>query len=263
MQWPRLLCLLATLCSAVSLSPRAAAQRPLGIDVSHYQGTALDWPAIKNAGISFTWAKATEGTGYIDNVFVINAVNAKAAGVFFGGYHYAHPESNTSASEAAHYWAVAGPYIKGDGKSMMPMIDIEGTAFGGHVGATSLSDWINQWCVVISNNAFATGITIKPMIYISACNAHNLDTSVRPTTRPWIANYSGNNPQTSNPWTACASGAVWGAGVWNVWQYTDATTIPNHSGGVDGDVFNGTFAMLVDTLVIGGGLASLTQQRAT
>ena len=40
---------------------QALAQRPLGIDVSSYQG-AINWPTVKNNGITFAWAKATEAT---------------------------------------------------------------------------------------------------------------------------------------------------------------------------------------------------------
>src|SRR5690348_9635015 len=41
----------------------ARAQRPLGTDVSGYQ-TNLDWVATKNGGVSFAWAKATEGASF-------------------------------------------------------------------------------------------------------------------------------------------------------------------------------------------------------
>ena len=37
----------------------ASAQRPLGTDVSHYQ-TTINWTTVKNAGVTFAWAKATE-----------------------------------------------------------------------------------------------------------------------------------------------------------------------------------------------------------
>ena len=66
------------------LSPRTASPRPshtarwLGVgtvrtgpDVSHYQG-AVNWPAIKSAGVGFAIAKATEGTTYVDTQFKAN-----------------------------------------------------------------------------------------------------------------------------------------------------------------------------------------------
>src|SRR6478672_2673131 len=94
----------------------ALAQKPVGIDVSHYQLT-INWTSVKNAGIAFAWAKATDGasSGGDDAYFVGNVSNGKAAGVPMGAYHYCHPESNTPGTEAAHFWSVAGPYIKADG----------------------------------------------------------------------------------------------------------------------------------------------------
>ena len=38
----------------------ALAQKPVGIDVSHYQLT-INWTSVKSAGIAFAWAKATDG----------------------------------------------------------------------------------------------------------------------------------------------------------------------------------------------------------
>src|SRR6266699_6558454 len=157
----------------------ALAQRPLGVDVSHYQGS-INWVSVAGSGITFAWAKATEGatSGGDDATFTANAANAKAAGIPIGAYHFAHSELNTPASEAAHFWAVAGPNIKGDGKSLMPMLDIEASSVSGHVGASSVSDWCNQWCNAVSNSAYAVGLIIKPVIYVSACNASAFDNSI-------------------------------------------------------------------------------------
>ena len=238
---------------AMSVVPeRAMAQRPLGIDVSSFQ-SSITWSSVKSSGIAFAWSKATEGLTYQDAYFVGNENNGKAAGVYMGPYHYCHPELNTAASEASYFWSFAGSYIKNDAKSIMPMLDVEGNAFGGNVGASSISDWINQWCNAVVAAAAAQGVTVKPVIYISACNANHLNTSVAQWI-PWIADYNGQDPQTSTPWTVCNSSSyeVWGSGVWNVWQYTSSGSIPGISGNVDHDVFNGTAATLGTTLVIGG-----------
>jgi GH25 family lysozyme M1 (1,4-beta-N-acetylmuramidase) len=240
------LALIAAASSLLLCPGPAQAQRPLGIDVSHYQGS-ITWSSVKNAGISFAWSKATEGTGYVDPYFTGNQNDGKAAGVYMGAYHFAHPESDTASSEAAYFWSIAGPYIKGDGKSMMPMLDMEGGAFSGHVGASSLSDWVNQWSIAVSNYAAAAGLVIKPMLYVSACNASHFDSSVAPRI-PWIADYNGEDPQTGTPWSTCSSYNVWGG--WTVWQYTSSGSISGISGNVDHDVFHGTASGLVSTLVI-------------
>src|SRR5690349_11831753 len=77
---------------AIIVSPqRVLAQRPIGIDVSDYQSASIDWNAIKNTyGVTFAWAKASEGNGTTGGShFPTYVANAKAAGVIIGAYHYA------------------------------------------------------------------------------------------------------------------------------------------------------------------------------
>src|SRR5260221_836270 len=47
----------------------AHAQRPIGIDVSDFQSSSLNWTTIKGYGVSFGWAKATEGTTFTGSTF--------------------------------------------------------------------------------------------------------------------------------------------------------------------------------------------------
>src|SRR6185295_14241767 len=67
---------------------------------------------------------------------------------------------------------------------------------------------------------------------------------------PWIANYNGQDPQSGTPWSVCSGYNIWG--TWVAWQYTSSGSIAGISGNVDHDVFNGTPATLISTLVIGG-----------
>ncbi|HZQ45679.1 MAG TPA: glycoside hydrolase family 25 protein, partial [Verrucomicrobiae bacterium] len=224
----------------------ALAQRPLGVDVSSYQGGSYNWTLAKSQGISFAWAKATEGTYDNDADFVVNENNGKAAGVYMGAYHFAHPNSASPGSEAGHFWGVAGGYIQHDGKSLMPTLDFE--VFSGVVGASSYSDWANQWCNAIKSDAAGQGVSVRPTIYTSACSCA-FDGSVAQWI-PWIANYNGQNAQTGTPWSACGSCDVWGAGFWNVWQYSSSGSVSGIAGAVDVDVFNGSLASLTSTLVI-------------
>lgn len=225
------------------LTTRVAHARLLGIDVSSFQAdSSMNWTSIKNGGYTFAWAKATEGQGVNDSQYTAHMANGKAAGVIMGSYHYAHPELNSAATEASHFWSRAVTYTKADGLTLMPMLDIEGSAFSGHVGSTSVSDWINDWCTdVVADGQSAGSLSLTPIIYVSACNACNFDTTVS----QWgadIANYSGNDPQTSNPWTACSSCERWGGSTtgWDFWQYSSSGGISGYSGNIDKDVFNGT-----------------------
>src|SRR5262249_39224672 len=124
MKGPMKKLILTAVILTVSLVSQVMAQRPLGIDVSHFQGS-ITWSSVAGSGISFAWAKATEGTTFTDSTYTINTANGKVAGVFMGAYHFAHPESTTPAAQASYFWGVAGPHITADGLSLMPVLDLE------------------------------------------------------------------------------------------------------------------------------------------
>jgi autotransporter-associated beta strand protein len=233
------------------------AQRAIGIDVSGYQSASLNWTTIKGYGVSFGWAKATEGTGFSDSTFVGNINNAKAAGIYIGAYHYAHPEQNTASSEASYFWSKAGPYITADGMSLMPMLDIESHAHDAWVGASSLSDWINQWCTDVIQQAANAGVAIKPCIYISSSNASGW---LNGTVTQWnndIADWPYAHATAASQAQA-ASGPPAGFspwGTWQFWQYDDQNVAQAYTTG-DGDIFNGTVAQLAATMLATASTAS-------
>ena len=222
--------------------------RPLGIDVSRYQGT-INWTSVKGAGITFAWAQATRGLTSPNGNFVANMNNGKSAGVLMGAYHYAFPADSTPQVQADYFWNLAGPYIKADGKTLMPMLDME--VWTGHTGASSYSDWANQWCNAVKAKAAAVGVTVQPVIYLSACAGCNFNTSISQW-GAWIANYNGQSSQTGTPWSTCTGCNVWGSGYWNFWQYTSSGSVSGITGNVDRDVFNGTLTQLQSTWVATG-----------
>jgi GH25 family lysozyme M1 (1,4-beta-N-acetylmuramidase) len=244
---------------------RALAQRPLGTDVSHWQGS-INWTTVKNGGMSFAWAKATEGTGYTDPYFVINQNGARGVGIPIGAYHFARPSdnpnltgANSAVSEANHYWSVVSNYVTADGLSMIPMLDWEDTDATVAAGFTAaeMSAWVNQWCNTISNYARLKGIVgLKPIVYTGvwfsspSATYPGLNTTV--TNWPsWIAAYPANpNPQSGSPG---AGSFPWP--TWNFWQYADT----NISGG-DSDVFNGTASGLTAYLVGNQGIPFVFSQ---
>jgi GH25 family lysozyme M1 (1,4-beta-N-acetylmuramidase) len=242
--------------SAIASGPeRAAAQRPLGIDVSSYQGSAqtpptnINWTAVKSSGISFAWTKATEGTGYIDADFIYNEAHAKAAGVLIGAYHFAHPEIHLGTAgadvEAAYFWAEVKNYVVGGGAYLMPMLDYE-TSPGTTYTKTTSSQWVNEWCQQLVNYGRTNGVTVKPVVYTYVSFATSwLDTTV--TQWPlWMAQYPASpNPQTGSP----SSTSPWS--TWMFWQFTSTSVIQGIVGNCDEDVFNGTTSTMA-TYVIGG-----------
>ena len=243
--WPRIVCLLILVILA-SRTERAVAQRARGIDVSTYQGT-VNWTSVRAAGKTFAWARATIGTG-TDATFTNNSINAKAAGVLIGAYHYARPDLDLgtagAVTEANHFWSVARSFISGSNTYLMPVLDIE-QAPGVSYTKTTLSQWINTWCSNVVALAAAQGVTVKPFVYSYISYANNwLNSSV--TVWPlWMANnYSGQNTETGGP----SSLGPWN--TWVFWQY-GIDPVSGVSNDVDVDVFNGTLAQM-SPYVVGG-----------
>ena len=238
---------LALLCAALP----ALGQRPMGTDVSSYQGSGISWKTVKSDGVSFAWTKATESTDYIDADFTVNEANAKAAGVLIGAYHFARPSkhpnitgANSADMEAQYFWATAGNYVVGGGTYLVPMLDWEDTGVTGaglNFTATTMSQWVNEWCNDVSNYEFAaTGIAIRPVVYTgtwySIPGTYPGLTSAVTQWPSWIADYpdcTGSDCGSPTPQTS-APGSTYPWLSWDIWQYGDT----NWSGG-DSDVFNG------------------------
>ena len=68
----------------------AVDNRALGVDVSLWQPN-VDWAALKNGGVAFAFAKATEADNITDPQFAKNWPAMKAAGVVRGAYHFFRP----------------------------------------------------------------------------------------------------------------------------------------------------------------------------
>ena len=227
---------LAVTALILTLGTYNAGARVTGIDVSRWQNT-INWTSVAGSGVTFAWAQATRGAYLTNNNYKANMINGKAAGVIIGPYHYATPATNSAATEANYFWARAGADILADGKTLMPMLDIE--EFNGHVGATSYSDWALQWVNAVTAKAASNGVSIKVLLYSSASFMCNFDSSLTVMGSD-VANYSGADPQTGTPWSCCSSCNLWGSGNWDFWQYSSTGTVPGITGDVDLDVFNGT-----------------------
>ncbi len=253
MEHDRSVQIIACLIASVAISATTAqGARPLGIDVSHYQGSGINWSTVKNTdGISFAWAKATEGYTYNDDTFTTNESHAKSAGVYIGAYHFARPDNQVGLSgadlEASHFWSIAGPYIKGGNAYLMPVLDIEQDLSGAGYTKTSLSQWVNRWCTDIVNYAAASHVSVTPIVYTYVSYAQTwLDSTVSQNWPLWIANYNGQNPQSGGP-NINVTNFPWP--TWQFWQYDDAGTAPG-----DQDVINGDANTLKDYIIGSPGL---------
>ncbi len=221
------------------------AQRPYGIDVSHWQGT-INWPQVAAAGYEFAWTKATEspfywdtrtcaGSWYQDNTLAYNMTNARSAGILIGCYHFCHPQCYTATYEATGFVSRAGAYITAG--YFRPVLDLED---GSSMTTTALSTWVNAWLDSVESQ---TGV--EPFLYTNTNYAtYELNSTVA-SRDLWIAQYF----YTPNPQGGTPSIGVFN--TWQFWQYSDSGTVPGVSGNCDLDVFNGLSAGL-QAFVIGG-----------
>lgn len=236
------------------LSLAAFAAKPLGTDVSGYQPSNIDWLHCKTNGVAFAYVKATEGTGYVNPNMVGQITGATSLGIPVGLYHYARPDlhpnitgSNSADSEAAYFWSKASPYIKTNGHYFVPMLDWEAPGVTNtSLNQTTLSQWVNEWCNTISNDAKAVGITMNVMVYSGTwycAPGSSYNGGLNTTVTNWPNAMSGY-PTTPNAQTGAPSTSPWPR--FTVWQYADT----NWSGG-DSDVFNGTTNQMFQTLLVG------------
>jgi lysozyme len=214
----------AGLGTVVTAGPAAAAPYIHGVDVSNWQGQ-VDWAAVRRSGRLFAFAKATEGQTFVDRSFVSNRLGMAASGMVLRGfYHFARPDRNSAAAEAAHFLRTVGPLGPGE----VAVLDLE-VAPGPGVG-----DWAAEWLGLVAR---ATGR--MPILYSYQSYLYSVPTA-RLTQYPlWVAAWGDNDGSipTSGPRTD-----RWSRWTW--WQYTSNATVPGITGRVDDSVFAGSVAEL-------------------
>ena len=195
-----------------------------GVDVSHWQG-AVNWTSVRNAGVAFGFAKATEGTTYTDPTFAANWAGMRAARLVRGAYHFGRPGTDPTAQ--ANYFVDAVRPVKGD---LQLVLDLEATD-----GKTPAQ--VRTWAVAFVNRVQAR--TGRPAIIYtgfyfwrdSAGNGSNLNCPL------WLPAYrdSPTSPVNLVP-------AAWT--TWSFWQYTSTGGVAGVSGNVDRNAWNGSLAGL-------------------
>lgn len=94
----------------------------LVVDLSNNNG-ACDFAAMKAAGISAVWLKASEGAFFKDATFHDRRVQAGKAGLRVGAYHFARPDVNHDPeTEAISFCTQIGTVGK---KDLRPVLDYE------------------------------------------------------------------------------------------------------------------------------------------
>ena len=220
--------LLLCLCSHIPLavadgdSPAASgtghADTAKGIDVSHFQGE-VDWAKVKQAGITFTFVKATGGDDYTDPHFDENWAGSGKAGLFRGAYHFFYANDD-ALGQAKHFINT----VKSFPRNLPPVVDVEVSE---HVDKEKLVADVLVWLDYVRQT---TGCT--PIIYTDPGFGDHYFTNKELKAYPlWIADYATRVEDIPSAW--------WGE-HWTFWQYTQTGEIAGVNADVDRNRFNGT-----------------------
>jgi lysozyme len=189
-----------------------------GIDVSAYQGSSIAWHSVAASGISFAYIRAADGAGSPDGTFGTNWRGATAAGVTPGAYLFFEPAQSPTAQAnllVAQLRAVG--FTHGD---LIPTIDVETT------GGQPQSVVVANLRTVVDTVSAAIGSL--PAIYASPSWWNGYIGSSAFTLDPlWVANWFVSSPS--------VPANNWGGTGWQVWQYSDAGSVPGIPGSVDLD----------------------------
>lgn len=190
------------------------------IDISHYENVSQDFVVTAKAGILAVILKATQGTGFIDPTFLERVIEARAAGLLVGAYHFL--DGTSPAAQAAHFLtvAVSEAMVNWLALDWEPYPSSQANVMQTATAAASIQAATGRWPVLY---------TIRSML-----TAPNKTLSNSPL---WLAEY-GTRP-------ICPPGFT----KWSLHQYTDGQVGPNPQpvpgiGLCDRSMFAGTAAQL-------------------
>jgi lysozyme len=177
------------------------------IDVSNNNGT-VNWSQVAAAGIKGVYAKASEGTGFVDSHYATNRAGAAQHGLHFGAYHFARPDQSSAVAEADHFLATAQPK-HGD---LLPCLDFE------------TSPMSVVWAAAFAQRVHDK-LGVYPLLYASASAFPSLASSSTLRRCPiWVAAWSSTPPPTPSGWSEVT-----------LWQYSGHGHVNGVSGECDRD----------------------------
>ncbi|RXF67543.1 glycoside hydrolase family 25 protein [Hansschlegelia zhihuaiae] len=189
------------------------------IDLSHHN-IVHDWASVRRAGIVAVVHKATEGATFRDPAYATRRIEAKAAGLLWGSYHFS--SGVDVEAQVANYLAYADP-----GADDLVCLDWEESTAGADLSLAQAE-------------AFVALVEARlgrlPVIYGGRLLRERMaDVAQSPLAKCalWYARFA-DEPR--------GVPALWRR--WTFWQYTDGRSGPEPReveglGPVDRDLFNG------------------------
>ncbi|HET9168203.1 MAG TPA: lysozyme [Actinospica sp.] len=224
-------------------SPAASAPSPAtipdlasmvrGIDVSSHQAS-IDWSKVA-PHVNFVYAKATEGTYYVNPLFDSEYDGPYSHGVIRGSYHFAVP-SNSSGTAQADYFIAHGGAWSADGKTLPGALDIEYNPYGKAcygLSAGQMVGWIKNFVTEYAAKEHAFPVIYSTTDWWRTCTGNSA--AFAGDDPFWIADYGKTGGTLPNGWS-----------YYSFWQYSDSGTQPG-----DQDLFNGPYTQL-RTLAVNG-----------
>jgi lysozyme len=194
-----------------------------GIDVSYWQG-AINWEAVRAAGVRFAFIKATEGGDHLDPKFLDNWYAAKRAGIARGAYHFVY--WCRPANEQALWFILNVP---ADSDALPPVLDVEWNSHSKTCpGKVDRQTALEKIKILLDAMEAHTGK--RPIIYTDPKFHREVLEGEFPDYHFWLRS------------VAAEPDAIYRERSWSFWQFTTTGTVPGVAGKVDRNSYNGTSA---------------------
>ncbi|XVJ70260.1 MAG: hypothetical protein HEQ39_11855 [Rhizobacter sp.] len=206
--------------AASSSAASSATETVEGIDLSNWDGGAVDFSRIKQAGKNFVFVKASQGGNIVDPDHARNVQQARTAGLMVGSYHFYVAED--SPQDQFRNFSAQLNLQPGD---LPPVVDIEVL---GRVGSAALVPALQQFLGLLQDR-----YGVKPILYSGEYFANEYLSAFGDYSL-WVAQYNGEaRPQLPKGWTR-----------WTFWQYSQSGHVDGVPGKVDMNRFNGNLVQL-------------------
>ncbi|AXQ54772.1 lysozyme [Streptomyces koyangensis] len=210
---------------APGISPRAVQTE--GVDVSSHQGN-VDWAALWNSGVKWSYVKATEGTYYKNPYFAQQYNGSYNVGMIRGAYHFATPNTTSGAAQANYFVDNGGGWSR-DGKTLPGVLDIEWNPYGDQcygLSQSAMVNWIRDFTNTYKARTGRDAVIYTATSWWTSCTGNYAGFGA--TNPLWVARYAASVGELPAGW-----------GFYTMWQYTSTGPIVG-----DHNRFNGAYDRL-------------------